>query len=252
MRRFKKLPLISDPRAPLCQLEGRIPWDQVLSALSPFFPESKKAPKQAIRLMASFLILENLYKLSDQEVLDKWLRDPFFQYFTGKRDFRWSLPIEASDLAVFREHLGERGLKKLFEFIPPNPLRGASRKIPKQLASRPGGSRLPVKRIGAVQDASGLSLTKQYLEKPKKAKAPTPAAIYRELTRSSSWCKRVHCRLETGTLPAIARGPREEAWASSKQQALETPILRHDIHQELASDEETQEPSPFTAFVKKL
>jgi transposase, IS5 family len=54
------------------------------------------------------LLLKQIYGLSDEGVCERWVYDPYFQYFTGEEFFQHEFPHERSDLSHWRNRLGDR------------------------------------------------------------------------------------------------------------------------------------------------
>jgi hypothetical protein len=48
------------------------------------------------------------YGLSDEGACDRWVYDPYFQFFTGEEFFQHEFPYERSDLSHWRKRLGDR------------------------------------------------------------------------------------------------------------------------------------------------
>jgi IS5 family transposase len=46
--------------------------------------------------------------LSDEGVCERWLHDPYFQFFTGEEFFQHAFPHERSDLSHWRKRLGDK------------------------------------------------------------------------------------------------------------------------------------------------
>jgi hypothetical protein len=46
--------------------------------------------------------------LSNTESPERWVYDPYFQYFTGEEFFQHAFPHERSDLSHWRKRLGEK------------------------------------------------------------------------------------------------------------------------------------------------
>jgi len=65
--------------------------------------------------MVSLLILKQLYNLSDESMVDRWVENPYFQFFSGETVFQWSFPCHPTDLVYFRKRIGEEGVKKIFQ-----------------------------------------------------------------------------------------------------------------------------------------
>jgi transposase, IS5 family len=54
------------------------------------------------------LLLKQIYGLSDEGVCERWVHDPYFQYFTGEEFFQHAFPHERSDLSHWRKRLGDK------------------------------------------------------------------------------------------------------------------------------------------------
>src|SRR6201981_1631977 len=52
--------------------------------------------------------LKHIFALSDEEVCERWVYDPYFQYFTGEEFFQHAFPHERSDLSHWRKRLGDK------------------------------------------------------------------------------------------------------------------------------------------------
>src|SRR6202035_3250772 len=46
--------------------------------------------------------------LSDEGVCERWVHEPYFQYFTGEEFFQHAFPHERSDLSHWRKRLGSK------------------------------------------------------------------------------------------------------------------------------------------------
>jgi IS5 family transposase len=66
-------------------------------------------PGTPIRLMAGLTCLGHAYQLSDEEVVRRWVENPYYQYFCGEEYFRHKLPIDPSSLSRWRRRIGEQG-----------------------------------------------------------------------------------------------------------------------------------------------
>ena len=58
--------------------------------------------------MIGLLLLKHIYGLSDEGVCERWVYDPYFQYFTGEEFFQHAFPHERSDLSHWRKRLGDK------------------------------------------------------------------------------------------------------------------------------------------------
>src|SRR6201993_155706 len=58
--------------------------------------------------MIGLLLLKHIYGLSDEGVCERWVHDPYFQYFTRRVFFQHAFPHERSDLSHWRKRLGRK------------------------------------------------------------------------------------------------------------------------------------------------
>ena len=103
-----------NPKHPLCTLTKRIPWKEIEYHFSGLYATTGR-PAKPIRLMVSVLILKQLYNLSDESMVDRWVENPSFQFFSGETSFQWEFPCHPTDLVYFRKRIGEEGVKKIFQ-----------------------------------------------------------------------------------------------------------------------------------------
>ena len=60
------------------------------------------------RFVIGLLLLKHIYGLSDEGLCERWVHDPYFQYFTDEEFFQHSFPHERSDLSHWRKRLGDK------------------------------------------------------------------------------------------------------------------------------------------------
>ncbi|QBG89965.1 IS5 family transposase [Xanthomonas oryzae] len=105
-----------DLRHPLVQLSHRLPWSALEQALSPWLPATTGTggrPALPVRLIAGLLYLKHAYDLSDEAVCERWLENPYWQFFTGEVVFQTCVPCDPSSLTRWRQRLGEAGMEEL-------------------------------------------------------------------------------------------------------------------------------------------
>src|SRR5436309_4641181 len=91
----------------LVQLAGEIDWDWIDREIAPLYSENGR-PGIETRFVIGLLLLKHIYGLSDEGVCERWVYDPYFQYFTGEEFFQHSFPHERSDLSHWRKRLGDK------------------------------------------------------------------------------------------------------------------------------------------------
>ncbi|MFB6258272.1 MAG: IS5 family transposase, partial [Flavobacteriales bacterium] len=102
-----------DPEHPLVRMAERIDWGALESEFEGLYSATGR-PSKPVRLMAGLLILKRTEDLSDEEVVARWVRDPYYQYFCGETHFQWEFPCEPSELVHFRQRIGEEGVERIF------------------------------------------------------------------------------------------------------------------------------------------
>jgi len=111
---FTTLSEMLNPKHPLYKLDDDILWEELEDAFLPHYSHTGRRAKP-IRLMVSLLPLKQMYDLSDESVVEQWVQNPYFQYFSGEETFRWDFPCASSDLVHLRHRIGEKGVKKILK-----------------------------------------------------------------------------------------------------------------------------------------
>src|SRR5213079_1091855 len=85
----------------LVLLAGKIDWDWIDGEIAPLYSENGR-PGIETRFMIGLLLLKHIYGLSDEGLCERWVHDPYFQFFTGEEFFQHTFPHERSDLSHWR------------------------------------------------------------------------------------------------------------------------------------------------------
>lgn len=101
-----------DPRQPLYRLGETIPWGYFEEEFGKHYSDNGR-PAKPVRLMVALLILKQMHQLGDRTVVEQWVMNPYWQYFSGEEVFQWEMPIEPSDMVHFRNRIGEAGVEKI-------------------------------------------------------------------------------------------------------------------------------------------
>ena len=91
----------------LVTLADKIDWAWLDDQLADCFSD-KGRPAEPVRFMIGMFLLKHIYALSDEQVWERWVHDPYFQYFTGETFFQHSLPHERSGMSHWRRRIGGR------------------------------------------------------------------------------------------------------------------------------------------------
>ena len=135
-----RLDQMIDSKHPLTVLASRLPWDKMELAVAPQFAHKERPLKQsdetidlagavvtisggtasnagrprlALRLMIALTLLKNSFDLSDEELVQRFAENVYWQHFAGFEYFEPRPPCDATQIGRFRTTLGEAGLEEL-------------------------------------------------------------------------------------------------------------------------------------------
>ena len=94
-------------RHELVRLAQTIDWGWIDRELAECFSEQGR-PALPTRFMVGLLLLKQTYGLSDEQVCDRWVHDPYFQYFTGTEFFAHEFPHERSGISHSRKRIDKK------------------------------------------------------------------------------------------------------------------------------------------------
>ena len=100
---------------PLVKLTGVIDWAQFEQLIESTYHEKLGQPGLNTRLLVSLHYLKYEHNLSDEEVLEEWVENPYWQYFSGMQYFEHRMPIDSSSMTRWRKRLGESGAELLLK-----------------------------------------------------------------------------------------------------------------------------------------
>jgi IS5 family transposase len=104
-----------DQRHELYQLADLIDWDSFDVAFGELYCPDNGCPAKATRQMVGLQYLKHMYALSDDQVVMRWVENPYWQYFCGEEYFQHQLPIDPSSMTRFRRRIGEDGCEKILQ-----------------------------------------------------------------------------------------------------------------------------------------
>jgi len=103
-----------DPKHPIYQLNDRINWSAFDEDFKELYSHTGR-PAKSVRLMVPLLLLKQLDDLSDEQVIQRWVENPYWQYLSGETHFQWKPPVASSDLIHFRNRIGKKGAERLLK-----------------------------------------------------------------------------------------------------------------------------------------
>lgn len=98
----------------LCILSGQIDWDSIEQEFSVYYSDIGR-PSVPIRKMVGLLLLKHIYNLSDEAIVDRWIENPYWQYFSGEKIFQTQKPFDPTEFIHFRNRIGKEGAEKLLK-----------------------------------------------------------------------------------------------------------------------------------------
>ena len=96
-------PLLRDivsPRHAMVKLADAIDWKSFEDGLQEYFCADNGRPSCPVRLMVALHYLKYASGMSDEAVLDEWLENPYWQYFTGGIYFEHEYPTDQSTMRI--------------------------------------------------------------------------------------------------------------------------------------------------------
>lgn len=108
-----QLDILCDKTQPLCRLANQIQWGIFEEKFGPLFSEGQGRPAKAIRLMVGLQYLKATFGESDESVVEKWVQNPYWQYFCGEKEFQHEFPIEPTSMGKWRKRIQGAGLEAL-------------------------------------------------------------------------------------------------------------------------------------------
>jgi len=99
-----------DPRHELVRLAELIDWSVFEREFGAQFVSSTGRPALPARLVAGLLYLKHTFALSDEEAVERWVENPYWQHLCGEQYFCHELPCDASSLVRWCQRIGEAGV----------------------------------------------------------------------------------------------------------------------------------------------
>jgi transposase, IS5 family len=110
----ERLEAIIDLGHPLARLAGLVPWSRFEDAFGRFYRPIGR-PAKPTRLMVGLHYLKHVHDLSDEEVVARWVENPYWQFLCGFDFFQHEAPIDASTMTRWRKRIGPAGLEEMLK-----------------------------------------------------------------------------------------------------------------------------------------
>jgi IS5 family transposase len=110
-----RLDQIIDMKHALVKLSPAIDWRVLEQRFGSLYTDGPGSPPLPTRLMAGITVLKYMHDLSDEAVCDRWVENPYFQFFCGEEFFQHRLVFDRSSLTRWRQRMGEEKLQALLQ-----------------------------------------------------------------------------------------------------------------------------------------
>ncbi len=105
---------ILDHDQALYKLSHQINWSAFEAEFGALYSPEKGRPGLPIRLMVGLHYLKHSFDESDESVVERFLENPYWQYFCGFEYFQHHLPLDPTSLVKWRNRVGPKGMQTLF------------------------------------------------------------------------------------------------------------------------------------------
>jgi len=104
-----------NPAHELVQLAQKIDWARFEAAFAGGYSPDMGAPGKATRLMVGLQYLKYTFNESDESVVERWVENPYWQYFCGYTHLRHKCPIHPTSMTRWRKRVGADRLVELLQ-----------------------------------------------------------------------------------------------------------------------------------------
>ena len=106
---------ILNPGHALIQLARKIDWSRFDAAFADSYSEDMGAPAKAMRLMVGLHYLKYTFNESDESLVERWVENPYWQYFCGFTHMQHEYPIHPTSMTKWRNRVGAERLAELLK-----------------------------------------------------------------------------------------------------------------------------------------
>ena len=110
-----RLDAIIDLNHALVKLARTIDWCFLEERFGSVYSDKPGQPPLPTRLMAGLAILKHTHDLSDEVLCERWVENPYYQFFCGEEFFQHRLVFDRSSLTRWRQRMGEEKLTALIQ-----------------------------------------------------------------------------------------------------------------------------------------
>ena len=104
-----------NPDHPLFLLANAIDWNRFDVAFADCYCPDIGAPAKAIRLLVGLHFLKHTFDESDESLLERWVENPYWQYFCGLKTMQHDVPLHSTSLTKWRQRVGAEKLAEMLQ-----------------------------------------------------------------------------------------------------------------------------------------
>jgi IS5 family transposase len=210
---------ILNPDHPLVLLADKLDWQRFDMVLGDCFHPEVGAPALSTRLVVGLLYLKHAFDESDESLLERWVENPYWQYFCGFTTMQHELPIHPTSLVKWRKRIGAEKLGELLKetlalalrerVVAPQELQqvNVDTTVQEKNITHPTDSKLlyrALQKLTAAAQARGIALRQSYRRVAKAAArmagryahAKQFKRMRKELRKLRTWLGRVLREIE--------------------------------------------------------
>ena len=106
-----------DPKNRWIRLARLIPWESYEKDYAGLFPSGRGAPAKPFRMALGALLIKNMKRITDEEVVEELKENPYLQYLVGLEEYQSDAPFDASMMVHFRKRISVETLQEINEKI---------------------------------------------------------------------------------------------------------------------------------------
>lgn len=93
---------------PLIRLSARMNWAALEAEIDVIYSDGAGQPPLPTRLLVGLHYLKYTFNESDESVVERWIENPYWQYFCGYEYLQHELPLHPTSLTRWRHRVGDK------------------------------------------------------------------------------------------------------------------------------------------------
>lgn len=106
-----------DMKHPLVRMADSMQWELFENHWQQLFSDAGGPMANSGRRVAALLMLKHMEALSDERLMEAWVTNPYYQYFSGETRFQHRPPANPTTPIKWRKRLGEEGMEWLLTTV---------------------------------------------------------------------------------------------------------------------------------------